>query len=548
VDDSTPPSRTAAFVLALILIVGAGVRLWGIQFGLPNTSVHPDESATVGIAAGMLFAGLNPHFFHWPSLEFYAVATIYRLGWQVGKYRGLFRHKWQIQEAMAANPALFLMVPRLLSVIAGVATIWCAYRFTRAAFDRATALVAAFFAAIAFLHVRDSHFGVPDVPATFLAMAAMLPLGRALRDPLTRKHWTWSGILIGLAASTKYNAGIVASVAAVVAAIVWIDAKGEDTAARRRAAGRGLTRCAIVSVLAFLAGTPFAVLDFPNFIEGLRFNSEHLMAGHGPMLGRGWWYHLTFSLRYGLGLPLLIASIAGIVLLFVRSWRLAALVCTFPLVYYLIVGRGLTVFVRYVTPMVPFLCITAAVAVVAMMRAIARRWPAAAPAMPAATAAVAILVALPSIQSVIGFNTLASRDDTRLVAAAWLDAHRQPADWVDEEAPAMLHPTWGRKPGVNVSHFNAGRGGFFSEAEPDKAVTPDWIAVGSTPVPLYGPSEADMRAVMAGSYELAATFSASSGPEPAEIFDRQDHFFFPYTDFSQRLRSGPDIRIYRRVK
>src|SRR6185436_13260639 len=310
-DPSSAGSRRATIVLILILAVAALARVWGIAFGLPNTTVHPDEGAMVGIAGGMLFAGLNPGFFHWPSFEFYVVAAIYRIGWQFEHWRGVFHHKWEIQGAMATHPTLFILVPRMVSVVAGVATVWCVYRFTRAVLDRTTALVAAFFAAVAFLHVRDSHFGVTEAPMTYLAMAAMIPLSRALVDPLRRRNWTVAGVLIGLAASTKYNGGLMAAVAIAVAAIVWVDATGEQRSARRAAAVRGLVWCGIVAALAFVAGTPYSILDYRNFLEGLRFDSVHLMAGDGEMVGRGWIYHLMFSLRYGLGTPLLIAALGG---------------------------------------------------------------------------------------------------------------------------------------------------------------------------------------------------------------------------------------------
>jgi hypothetical protein len=146
----------------------------------------------------------------------------------------------------------------------------------------------------------------------------------------------------------------------------------------------------------------------------------------------------------------------------------------------------------------------------------------------------------------VAFDALAARADTRLVAAEWLDARRQSPDWIDEESPASLHPEWGRVPGVNVSRFDAGRGAFVS-AKGD-VVTPDWIALGSSALPVYTNLDPQILPLLAGTYELAATFTATSGPEAPEIFDRQDHFFFPYADFSRRLRSGPDIRIYHRVR
>src|SRR5262249_24075883 len=156
------------------------------------------------------------------------------------------------------------------------------------------------------------------------------------------------------------------------------------------------------------------------------FDADHLMAGHGASLGRGWSHHPRFSLWYGLGGPLLLAALTGMLLLSRRDWRKAVLVCTFPILYYALVGRGYTGFVRYVDPVVPFLCVTAAVAVVDAARRLPLR---SQRAVSALTAAIALLVAVPSIERIVAFDRLAATPDTRLVAAAWLEAHRQASDW-----------------------------------------------------------------------------------------------------------------------
>src|SRR5262249_60561078 len=101
------------------------------------------------------------------------------------------------------------------------------YRPARPLLDEASALVAAFFVAVAFLHVRDSHFGMLDVPMTCLAVAALLPLSRALEDPTQIRSWITGGVFVGLAASTKYNAGVLVAVGLVVVLI-------SSTASRER--------------------------------------------------------------------------------------------------------------------------------------------------------------------------------------------------------------------------------------------------------------------------------------------------------------------------
>ena len=114
---------------------------------------------------------------------------------------------------------------------------------------------------------------------------------------------------------------------------------------------------------AFLLTSPYSLLEFREFVADVTFESRHLAEGHKVILARGWIHHVTSSLRYGVGLPLLCTGILGMLLLIVRDRRKGALVAAFPLSYYLLVGSGYTVFVRYIIPVVPFLCLTAGYAV-----------------------------------------------------------------------------------------------------------------------------------------------------------------------------------------
>jgi hypothetical protein len=526
--------------ISVILLLAAVTRAWGLTFGLPNSDVRPDETTTMAVALGLLFGGLNPRFFHWPSVEFYAVAAVYRLAFEVGHFRGLFHLKFDVYKDAMLNPTPYLLVPRVVSVVAGVVTVWLVYRVTQRLFDRATALVASFLTAVAYLHVRDSHFGVTDVPMTCLAVAAMLPLSRTFLDPSQIRNWIASGVVVGLAASTKYNG---AAMVAVGLAIAAANGLGDRHLWPRRTVVKGAAAFLIAALVSFVAGTPFAVLDYPRFIEGLQFNSHHLATGHGIVLGRGWLYHLTFSLRYGLGTPLLIVAVAGMLVLTWQSWRKALVVCTFPVVYYLILGRGYTVFVRYMTPLVPFLCMTAAIAVVEIGRRVARWSPKSrGPAM----AVVALSVALPSIGQVIAFDRLIARPDTRVLAADWLKPRMAPSDWIAETPPGILHPVWGRPPALRLGRFDGARSVFVSE-DGTTVITPVWIGVATSPLSAYTSVPAEIISIIDSQYSLAATFSATRGPEQPTAFDQQDMFFVPYAEFTTRERPGPDIRIYRRL-
>ena len=71
----------------------------------------------------------------------------------------------------------------------------------------ALGLVAALFMALAFIHVRDSHFGTTDVTMTCLLVWSV---SRLIDGHLSkrRRDFVIGGILGGLAAATKYNAAL----------------------------------------------------------------------------------------------------------------------------------------------------------------------------------------------------------------------------------------------------------------------------------------------------------------------------------------------------
>jgi hypothetical protein len=532
--------RHHSVILSLILLVAAGVRMWGMTFGLPNSDVRPDEMTVVQNSLGMLFGGLNPRFFNWPSLEFYVVAVPYRIAFEVAHFRGIFHLKFDMFRDAMANPTPYLLVPRTVSVAAGVLSVWLVYRITRELLDKTTALVAAFFLAVAYLHVRDSHFGVTDVPMTAVALCTMVCLNRAISAPTRLRRWAVAGVIAGLTASTKYS-GVAVIPVGVIAAM--IAGAGENEPSSRRDAARRATIFLACALLGFIAGTPYAVLAYPAFLEGVRFESHHLTTGHGIALGYGWIYHLMFTLRYGLGVPLLVASIAGMPILAMTSWRKAALVCSFPVLYYLLLGRGTTVFVRYMIPIVPFLCITAAISAMALTNRLPRR---SRNTRGLIAGAVAVLIALPSIQRVIAFDGLLTKTDTRVLATRWLGARTQPSEWVSETPDRILHPVWGSQPELRIAHFDPERRFFVSER--NDVVTPEWIVVATSPLTVYTTVPAALLPIIqSSSYSEVTTFSSARSAESSWTFDQQDKFFLPYADFKARLRPGPDIRIYRRL-
>src|SRR5262249_35115377 len=146
--------------------------------------------------------------------------------------------------------------------------------------------------------------------------------------------------------------------------------------------------------------------------------TSRVRVGPGIDVGPGWSHHLGVSLRYGLGEPLLVAGCAGLAVLWVRNGRKAALLSGFPLTYYAVAGSSHTAFARYAVPLVPFFCLFAATLVVRLSARLGGGWRSL-----VLMAMLALAIALPSTLSVVRFDRLLARTDSRLLAARWIEAH-----------------------------------------------------------------------------------------------------------------------------
>ena len=315
--------------LAGITVLGALLRLYAIRFGLPYMRARPDEIDAVMHGQMVMRGDFNPHFFHWPSLTFYTFGAVFTT---VSDVLGA------LTPGVLVSDARYLVVARIVVALAGTATLAVLYDLARRIADAWTGVAAALLLAVAVLHVRESHFAMTDVLMTLLVTASLALLVRAQAeaeadpgsdaDPL--RWFAVSGLVGGLAASTKYNA---AAVVAAMAAVQLVLLVRPGARAATPAVWAATPIFVAAFVCGFLLGTPYAAIDSRTFMADLRFDFAHLSAGHGHDLGLGWSYHLTRSLPYGVGLTTCMAAVAGVIPLTTHYGRRAAAavcVCRWP--------------------------------------------------------------------------------------------------------------------------------------------------------------------------------------------------------------------------
>jgi len=543
---SVPETRRSVVlaILGAILAAAAVARFAGLEFGLPLVLARPDEQAVASVAVGFWETGdLNPHFFDYPTLHLYVIGALYGLYGLWGLAVGRFDSAAAFAASWPTDWVPFFMIPRVISATAGTATVLVVYLLARRMFGRASALVAALFMALAFLHVRDSHYGTTDATMTLLLVSALALLVRAHQTGVTR-HFVAAGVVAGLAMATKYNAFLLVVPATLSAAILAFDAPGPTWDAVRR------TRLFHVLVpfgATFALTTPYVLLDFGKFRADMAALAALHTAGMTPpdLLGIGWVYHLTFSLRYGLGLPLLVAGLAGAVWLTVRRLRVALILLSFPIAYYIVAGSGYTVYVRYMLPVVPFLCVTAGFAVVELSRPVARALRA---PLAVIVAVVAVAVIWPSARSAASFDRLMRQRDSRLVAGDWVRANVPAGATIFQAGNLYGHLQLEDRKPFRYRHWTWDRlqQTFLDDRRAVPGDWPEWIVVQESALPYSYVPDRVVRELRS-SYRLAYVERAVDANEPRNVYDVQDAFYAPYGGFVRVRRPGPNVFVYQRM-
>jgi hypothetical protein len=569
-------SNSTAHRLALlaVLCVAAFVRFRGIGFGLPNPDCRPDEAHLIRTALRFSSGDLNPHVFNYPTLYMYVLFFSYGFYYLLGILSGRYSSRLDFLTEYALDPSNIYLIDRAISATLGIATVWIVYRICARSLDRRTGLVAAFFLALTHLHVRDSHFGVTDVPLAFLIMCSVLFLSKIHAHP-TRTNYLLAGIFAGLAMSTKYS-GLFLVVPLLLCHVSLV--RPCHVSVLGSLIDRRILIFVLGMVFVFLAGTPFALIDYRTFLSGVLFEARHLASGDRLDLGRGWWYHLRFTLWHGLGWSMLVASLVGWFTLARRNPRTALVLWSFPMVYYAVAGKGLTVFLRYMIPVVPFLCISAAVSVIDLADLMARGRSIF--MKNGATLVLAGLIVLPSAQNVSRSDSLLNRPDSRLLAANWAQAHLeghgsvyQTGGWERLQLPETreslkrsAEPTSGaigemkaEMDRIRADHQEANQIRAYEEWTYDpqsrkfafgdeiRHDRPRYIITASSPLSTRNEIPAGIGSLLKEYYRLAKSFHVTGLDREDNFFDQQDAFYLPFAGFHDVQGPGPNIDIYERA-
>jgi 4-amino-4-deoxy-L-arabinose transferase-like glycosyltransferase len=314
-------------------------------------AVGVDEPEIMERVVNMMKSGdFNPHFFDYPTLFFYMQLPVAIARFLYGAISG----SWHSLDQVGAGH--FYLWARALTAAIGTGTVFLLFQIGLR-WGARHALLGAGLLAVLPMHVRESHFVLTDVPATFFTTLTLL-LSLVAHEKGTAKAFMWAGAAAGLTAATKYNAGI-ALIMPLIA--VWMTLEAQPSR----------FKCLLWLIGgfagAFLIAAPYTILDLPGFLNGFAGLTTYYR-NRANDVEPGWLIYAK-HLRATMGWTATVLMIAGFILGVVRAvkgpgrvrWTLLV---AFPFVYfYMVSGRAL-IYGRYLLPMLPFVCLLASIAVV----------------------------------------------------------------------------------------------------------------------------------------------------------------------------------------
>lgn len=334
--------KPSSWLLLAVLLLAVAVRTYGINWDAGYLwTPHPDERAIL-MKVGQLQvppldqiatifdsdkSTLNPRWFAYGGLPIYALKFSQLV---LGSLLGV-----EINDLRITG--------RALSVLADVATVWVVFKLGVSAYSRRVGVLSATFVSLAVIHVQLSHFYTVDTLLVLFAVASIYFLIQVskygkLKDSLL------AGTLIGFGLATKISLlpilfpFVIAHFFYLISTIETGGSRDGDLIRLVQSLIKGIVLGIAASLVAFIVVQPYVILDVAQFLSDFTEQSEMVRRIRDYPYTRQYidttpyLYHLRQLATWGLGLPLGLTACVGLLYSSLRGLGIR------QSIYYLIFG------------------------------------------------------------------------------------------------------------------------------------------------------------------------------------------------------------------
>lgn len=384
----------------LIFFLGSFLRFYNLNWDQGHF-FHPDErNIDVAVPRIRFFNQLNPEIFIYGGFLTY----LYRLLGEILVFM-------TGNNAWVSDWGKINIVGRFCSALFATLTIPLVFALAEKVFNKKIAYLSAILATFTVSLIQAAHFSTTESLLVLSAVLFCLLSLKTFNKP-SLKNYIFAGVILGIAVATKTTA--LSLVLFMITAQILILFKEKGKFFQKNLF---FTIFSFTSFIIFTIFSPYTLLSWNKFMESMRYESG-VATGSLPVI-----YTLQFdktipyffqikNFFWQMGPAALLGLIGFIFLLFqlikTREKKLLYLI-SFPLLYFLYVGSWYTKFLRYQTPLLPFLAIFASYFLLAIQKRFQKTGN-----------LLIIFFLLTSFLWSLAFFSIYTREQTRITASKWI--------------------------------------------------------------------------------------------------------------------------------